>query len=345
MPNTIKILRSATSGSLPTAKTEGEPWWNEADLSFGVVNAAGVATDLIPVRHFSALAAYVVGDHVIEAGILYRNIAAIPVPGPWDVTDWTEIGAAGAPPAETDPLALHLTGGTMTGPVVLAADAAAPLEAVPLQQVETLVADYLPLAAGPLSPLTGNLHLPAAAPTLAVEATNKAYVDAVEDGLQAQIDVLASNLIFSGTIDVAADDVTPTPESGLTAGPLDPAGAGNINQYLIVTTGGTAAAGEIPAGDYNIADWLVSDGTNWVPLPIGLGAASAVTAPNVTMSPVVNAWTTVQEAVDGLFTDKLELAGGTMTGVLELAADPATAMEAVTLQFLENYVVDAGTFP
>ena len=64
MPNVIKILRGAGT---PTGKTEGEPFFSEADKSFGVVDAAGVAQDLIAVRHFSALAAYVVGDHVVQA--------------------------------------------------------------------------------------------------------------------------------------------------------------------------------------------------------------------------------------------------------------------------------------
>lgn len=311
MPNVIKILRGAGT---PTGKTEGEPFFSEADKQFGVVDAAGVAQELIAVRHFSALAAYVVGDHVVQGGVLYRNIAAIPVPGPWDVTDWVEIGAAGAPPAETDPLALHLTGGTMTGPIVLPADAAAALEAVPLQQLEAEITAletaaaaqgllYLPLTAGPTKPLTGPLVLDGNAPTLPAHATDKQYVDTVDADLQAQISVLASNLIYSGSLAVQTDVGDYTPESAMADGPLPTAAAAGANKYVIVTDGGVAdATGNIPAGTYAPADWLVSDGAAWNWLPIGATAATQVTAPMVLLAPDLNTWGNVQVAIEALDT-------------------------------------------
>jgi hypothetical protein len=347
MPNVIQILRSSTPGSVPTAKQPGEPFVNFADNSFGVFDTTAVS--LIPIRFFSTLAAYVPNDHVVETatGSLWKCIAATG-PGPFVAADWTELGAAGAPPAETDPLALHLTGGTMTGPIVLAADPAAALEPVTLQYLESLLGPvpgpYLPLAAGPLSPLTGPLHLYGTPPVAPEEATDKAYVDAGDTLLQSQIDVLASNLLFSGSIAVVTDTTSPTAESGIAAGPLPVADATNANKYFIVTDGGTALAGNIPAGDYNIADWLVSDGTQWVYLPIGLGVAATIIAPGVPLSPDINGWGTVQGAVQGLEDAKVDLAGDTMTGVLTLAADPVGPLEPVTLQYLENYVVDAGTY-
>ena len=168
MANVIRILRSLTDGTRPTAKTEGELYVNFANKSLGVVDDAAVAQDLVAVRFFSDLSTYAVGDHVVNVDTLYKCSTAVAVPGPFDVTDWEEIGAAGAPPAETDPLALHLTGGVMTGPIELAADAAAPLEAVPLQQLEAEITAletaaaaagllYLPLTAGATKPLTGPL--------------------------------------------------------------------------------------------------------------------------------------------------------------------------------------------
>lgn len=335
MANIIRILRSATAGVVPTAKTEGEPWWNEADLSFGVVDAAAVAQELIAIRFFSALATYQVGDHVVNVDTLYKCSTAVAVPGPFDVTDWEEIGAAGAPPAETDPLALHLTGGVMTGPIELpAADPTLAVEAAHKGYVDgeiaTLETDltaaaaaagllYLPLTAGATKPLTGPLVLDGNLPTAPEHATDKQYVDTQDAGLQAQISVLASNLIYSGSIAVQTDTGTYTPESGLTDGALPPA-LGNANKYIIVTDGGAADdTGNIPTGDYAPADWLVSDGAAWNWLPIGASAATAVTAPLVAMAPQVDAslGANVQTSIQGLFDIKLD----------------------------DNSIIDCGTFP
>jgi hypothetical protein len=43
-------------------------------------------------------------------------------------------------------------------------------------------------------------------------------------------------------------------------------------------------------------------------------------------------------------TSRLALSGGTMTGPLTLAADPAAAKQPVTLQYLQSYRIDAGTY-
>ena len=104
------------------------------------------------------------------------------------------------------------------------------------------------------------------------------------------------------------------------------------------------SAGNIPAGNYAIADWLVSNGTAWVQLPIGASAAASVIAPNVNMSPVVNTWADVQAAVEGLYNDKVELTGDTMVGPLVLSGDPTLPLHPVSLQYLEAFPVDAGTY-
>ena len=43
-------------------------------------------------------------------------------------------------------------------------------------------------------------------------------------------------------------------------------------------------------------------------------------------------------------TSRLALSGGTMSGPLTLAADPVAAKQPVTLQYLQGYVIDAGTY-
>lgn len=332
----FQILRNATAGTRPTGKLAGEPWVNYADKQFGVHDGTA-ANDMVAVRFFSALAPYAVGDHVVEAGVLYRCITAVTLPGPFTPASWEQSGSA----PDLTPYLL-LAGGTMVGPLVLAADPVADMEAATMGYVIDADALLLPLTAGPTVPLTGELHLPAAAPTLPAVATNKLYVDTADTALQDQITLLASNLLYSGSIDVVTDTGAYTAESGIPAGPL-PVATAHANKYVIVNNGGTAAAGNIPAGTYALGDWIVSDGTAWLQMPIGQGS---VTGGNVVITPPATqpTWTNIQLAIDGLEANKLDKAGGTMTGVLVLAADPVGLLEPVTLGYLTNAVLDAGVY-
>jgi hypothetical protein len=277
--NVIRILRGAAPG--PVGKTEGEPYWLEADRQFGVVDAAGVAQALIAVRYFSAAGTYAVGDHVIEAGVLYHCTTAVAVPGPFDPTEWAQAGAA----VDLTPYATITYVDAEIDAQETAAAAAGLL--------------YPPLTAGATKPLTGELHLPAANPTLPVEATHKQYVDEGDDELQLQIDQLSETLVFVGSIDVVADACVFTVASGLTNGPLPAPDTANRGFFVIVTTGGTGATGgNIPPGDYVVGDWIVSDGAAWTQLPIG---QTPVTAPQVALSPDINSWGDTQVALQDLF--------------------------------------------
>jgi len=335
MAQVFQILRSSTAGGRPAAKLAGEPWVNHADLQFGVHDGTA-ARDLVAVRFHSTTAVYAIGDFVVQAGGLYRCIAPT-VAGAFVPANWEAVGAVDLSPY------LLLAGGAMTGSLVLAADPVAPLEPVSLQFLDTELLSYLPLTAGPTVPLTGQLHLPAALITLPAEATNKAYVDAADTLLQSQIDLLASNLLWVGSIDVVTDTGTYSVESGIPAGPLPAASVANTNMYVIVTDGGAPLAGEIPAGTYALGDWLASDGTAWVHLPLG---QAAVVAGNVGLTPPLSqpTWTNVQLAIDGLETNKVDLAGDTMTGALVMAADPTLPLHPVTLQYLQNAILDAGVY-
>lgn len=297
MPNQIQILRSSTAGSRPAGRQPGEPYVNFANRQFGVFDAGAV--DLIAVRYFATTSLYALGDHVIEAGVLYHCTTAVTVAGAFTPANWTAVILAGGP--------------------------------------------FLPLSAGAGAPLTGALHLPAAAPTLAVQATNKAYVDAADLILQDQIDLLTSNLLFVGTINVVTDAVDFTVASGFPDGVLPAAAAGNANCYLIVSNGGNPPAGNIPPGTYASGDWLVSTGTAWVRLPIG---QAAVIASQVAITPVIpNLGANVQTGLTWLEGNKLDLAGGTMTGPLILDADATAGLEAVSFQQLADIIIDAGTYP
>src|SRR5262245_53297514 len=62
----------------------------------------------------------------------------------WNVDKWIAATSTGVP-------SLPLAGGTMTGPIVLAGNATANLNPVPLQQLNSRLALYLPLTGGALS--------------------------------------------------------------------------------------------------------------------------------------------------------------------------------------------------
>jgi hypothetical protein len=135
MTGRVQSLRSSTAGNRPTGRQPGELYANFADAQLGVVNAANTAQDLIGVRFFSSAGSYAVGDHVIQGGRIQRAIAAIS-PGAFNVNQWS--------------------------PVATMAD------------LNSTVAGFLPLSGGTM---TGAIILPAAAPTVAAQAANKSYVD------------------------------------------------------------------------------------------------------------------------------------------------------------------------
>jgi hypothetical protein len=344
MPNVIAVLRSTTAGSRPAGKIAGEPWANFADKQFGVHDGT-VANDLLAVRLYSQTGGYVVGDHVVQAGILYRCITPVPAPsGAFVLANWEVIGASSFDQAAADLLYVSLAGDTMTGPLLLPVLApAAATEATHKQYVDdttaAAVADYLPLAGGTV---TGPITL-AGDPTAVLHAAPQQYVDAGDAVLQAQVDLLASNLLFTGSLNVVTDVGNYTPESQMTDGALPVAAAGNTNFYVIVSTGGTAlATGNIPAGDYALGDWLVSDGATWTRLPLG---QAVLTADSISIVvPGQPTWTDIQLAIEGLETNKVNRAGDTMTGPLLLPAANPTGLQAVHHTYVHSAILDAGVY-
>ena len=110
-------------------------------------------------------------------------------------------------------------------------------------------------------------------PTADEHLTNKLYVDSRITG----------TLTLIGTFNASTGQVTFSYASGIPNGPLPPADAGNLNQYVIV-----AVAGPPPIGPpetqiiQQVGDWWVSDGTTWLYLPIG---GNPIAARNVALIP------------------------------------------------------------
>ena len=128
MTNRVQSLRSSIAGNRPTGRLPGELYVNLADAQLGVINAGSTAQDLLPVRIFQVSANYNIGDHVLQGGFLWRAIATVAA-GSFNSTQWQQI----------IPNALPLSGGTMTGDLILNRDPVATLQAATKHYVDNAV--------------------------------------------------------------------------------------------------------------------------------------------------------------------------------------------------------------
>jgi hypothetical protein len=144
MVNRVQTLRSSVPGTAPAPGTRqpGELYVNFPDNAFGVIDPTQNPVDLIAVRFFSPQANYAIGDFVVQAGNLYCATAPSS-PGVFVPANWSMLGTADLSTV------LALSGGTMTGALVLAGDPTSPLEAATMQYVDSLAAP----PAGTLPPL------------------------------------------------------------------------------------------------------------------------------------------------------------------------------------------------
>lgn len=176
MVGRVQTLRSNVAGNRPTGRQPGELYVNWPDRQLGVVDSTATAVDLLAVRYFSSATSYNPGDYVVQGGKLYTAKAAVP-PGAFNASQWSLTGGnvviGDAPPAQPDvgtlwwdsvggqlyvwyndgntsqwviavnagktdlSGVLPLAGGTMTGPMTLAADPTAALQPTTKQYVDT----------------------------------------------------------------------------------------------------------------------------------------------------------------------------------------------------------------
>ena len=142
--------------------------------------------------------------------------------------------------------------------------------------------------------------------------------------------MVSGNLVFYGQLDVANDVVHYKYTVNLPDTPMPSPTAVPKGGYIIVVEGGIPPAGNIPplplgTPQYVRGDWFISDGEVWIFLPTGL---VYFTADAVTTSPPIQGTTDVQATLTWLNTNKLNIAGGTMTGPLILSTDPTSAHDA-----------------
>jgi microcystin-dependent protein len=160
--------------------------------------------------------------------------------------------------------------------------------------------------------------------------------------LQSQVNVLASvlgNQFLAGTLNAATGNVVTATVAGNLAGvtagnPLPAPAAGNLGADVIVSTPGTYSPPG-GGGPYNVVagDKFISDGINWVFLPVGFRAPYATT----TSSGVVELADSAETQALADFTRAVTpgtlgtvIASTTARGLVELATDAETLALAAT---------------
>ena len=164
------------------------------------------------------------------------------------------------------------------------------------------------------------------------------------------IGISVGEIIFAGTFDASAGSgtgliATVTAEGtaiGLVVGqPLPAAATANNRYYLVVSEAGTITSGNAPNVALAPPDIILSNGNEWTEVDVSQTITS-VTANQVSYTPSGGlAAVNVQAAIDELETEKLALAGGTMTGELLIGSAGSFAFEGSTANAYETYLTAA----
>jgi hypothetical protein len=139
------------------------------------------------------------------------------------------------------------------------------------------------------------------------------------------IGISVGEIIFAGTFDASLGSGTGLIASvtaegtaiGLVIGQALPApAAGNSRYYLVVSEAGTITTGNAPHVALTPPDIVLSNGTTWTEIDVSQTITAQV-ASNVSFTPAgtISA-INVQTAIQELDTEKLAIAGGTVTGEL-----------------------------
>jgi hypothetical protein len=218
---------------------------------------------------------------------------------------------------------LPIAGGSMTGPLTLAAIPTTSLQAAPKTYVDGQVATALPTAGGTLS---GPLML-ASDPTVASQAATKNYVDT-----QAATLLPKSGGALSGSLTLAAD-----PTATLQAATKEYVDT-RVFRSGDTLTGALSLAAD-PTSSLQAATKHYVDSQVATSLPLSGGA---VTGPvTLAANPTVAMQAAPKQYVDGQVATSLSLSGGTVTGPVTLAANPTTAMQAAPKQYVDGQVATA----
>jgi len=158
------------------------------------------------------------------------------------------------------------------------------------------------------------------------------------------IGISVGEIVFAGTFDASLGSGTGLVASvtsegtaiGLAIGQALPAAAaGNSRYYLVVSEAGTITSGNAPQVALTPPDIVLSNGTSWTEIDVSQTITAQV-ASNVSFTPAGSiSSANVQLAIQELDTEKLPIAGGTVTGNLEIGTTGSLSFEGSTANAFE----------
>jgi len=161
------------------------------------------------------------------------------------------------------------------------------------------------------------------------------------------IGISVGEIVFAGTFDASAGGGTGHVASvtaegtaiGLVEGsPLPAAATANNRYYLVVSEGGTITSGNAPQVALAPPDIVLSTGIEWTEVDVSQTFTS-VSASQVAFTPEGTiAANNVQAAIEEVNNEKLALAGGTMTGNLEIGTTGSISFEGSTANTFETTI-------
>ena len=161
------------------------------------------------------------------------------------------------------------------------------------------------------------------------------------------IGISVGEIVFAGTFDASAGGGTGHVASvtaegtaiGLVEGsPLPAAATANNRYYLVVSEGGTITSGNAPNVALAPPDIVLSTGIEWTEVDVSQTFTS-VSAAQVAFTPEGTiAATNVQAAIEEVNNEKLGLAGGTVTGNLEIGTAGSLSFEGATANAFETTI-------
>jgi hypothetical protein len=161
------------------------------------------------------------------------------------------------------------------------------------------------------------------------------------------IGISVGEIVFAGTFDASAGGgaghvASVTAEGtaiGLVEGsPLPAAATANNRYYLVVSEGGTITSGNAPNVALAPPDIVLSTGIEWTEVDVSQTFTS-VSASQVAFTPEGTiAASNVQAAIEEVNNEKLGLAGGTITGTLEIGTTGGLSFEGSTANSFETSI-------
>jgi hypothetical protein len=296
----------------PTGQPEGTLWLNEDTNVLSVYDGTTWISTTGARVHWVAPGPPT-GDHV--AGDIWWSPGG---PQYWNGTAWTLATLPG------------FAGVATQAPITGDGQVATPLGVTPATTAQ-IEADPVTNNVNPITPV--GLRHELGAPASDLDTTATTIVPAINE-LVASIAAVSGAVRFVGTYNATTNQVATAAAGTLTVGAALPAAAtANEGWYVILSVAGTGTA-PAPAVALAVGDWIVSNGTNWVHVPLYHAQVAAVNV-SVDTTDLDAGWTNVQLALEGLYDDMIDL---TMFDGVSIIGDGTAA------DLLRVGVVDGGVF-